>query len=72
VHGIVGINAVADAHRDFYNNIAELEAGFRLGGPHLGVKLLGVKGWYTARGADRPAQSSYLTLRPEITWDVHW
>lgn len=66
VRGIVEINLAADSHRLFYNNTAEAAAGVQVGTPAIALRLLRVQGFYTSRGADRPAASAYGTWRTQL------
>jgi hypothetical protein len=68
MRGIVGANAALDTHRDYFNNIGEIEAGVRLGTPNLQLRLLGVAGTYLSRGVGIPISRPYTSFRPAIFW----
>lgn len=68
IRGVVGINGALDDHREYYNNIGEVEAGIQAGTSHLQLRLLGVAGTYLSRGVGIPISRSYTSFRPTIFW----
>lgn len=69
--GVVGTNFALDSHREYWNNVAEVEVGVKVGSPRFSVTLAGVDGVYLPRGAAVPFHRSYTTFRPSITWSPH-
>jgi tetratricopeptide (TPR) repeat protein len=71
LRGIVGTNFAIDTHRDYWNNVGELEIGIKVGSPRFSFTLAGVDGVYLPRGGVAPPKRFYTTFRPSITWSPH-
>ena len=68
IRGVVGINGALDDHREYYNNIGEIEGGVQAGTSHLQLRILGAAGTYLSRGVGIPNTRSYTSFRPTIFW----
>lgn len=66
VRGIVGTRAVIDSHREFYNNIFELQGGVQIGSQSFAIRFLGVAGTYLPIGKNVPKRPFYVTVRPQL------
>jgi hypothetical protein len=66
--GIFGTNFALDAHRDYWNNIGDLELGVNVGSPRFSFTVAGVDGMYLPRGGVTPPPRFYTTLPPSIIW----
>jgi hypothetical protein len=70
LRGVVGTNFAVDTHRDYWNNVGEIELGVKIGSPRFAFTLAGIGGVYLPRGGVVPKRF-YSTLRPSIAWSPH-